>query len=110
VIEIQPIQMPISLTHPVGMAPIAPVSTENVASVQEASPASFKDLMKKALVDLNASQVEGSNAIQNLATGGAENLHDVIMSMEKAGLTLQYAIQIRNKVLEAYQSVIQMQI
>jgi flagellar hook-basal body complex protein FliE len=45
-----------------------------------------------------------------LATGGAENLHDVIMSMEKAGLTLQYAIQIRNKVLEAYQSVIQMQI
>ncbi len=92
------------------MTPIAPIGTEAAGSVQEASPASFKDLMKKAVGDLNASQVEGSNAIKSLATGGAENLHDVIMSMEKAGLALQYAIQIRNKVLEAYQSVIQMQI
>jgi flagellar hook-basal body complex protein FliE len=66
--------------------------------------------MRKALEDLGTSQVGAHDAIKSLATGGEENLHDVVMSMEKAGLTLQYAIQIRNKMLEAYQSIIQMQI
>ena len=108
--EIQPIQMPISLTQPQVLNPIAPISTGALANAQEVAPANFKDLIKKAMVDLNASQVEGNNAIQNLATGRAENLHDVIMAMEKAGITLQYAIQIRNKLLEAYQSIIQMQV
>jgi flagellar hook-basal body complex protein FliE len=102
--------MPVSLTQPVVIAPIAMAPTEAAANAQEVSPANFKDFMKKALTDLNASQVESGQAIQNLATGGEENLHDVIMAMEKAGLTLQYAIQIRNKLLEAYQSIIQMQI
>ena len=90
--------------------PIQPILTDVSQSAAEVSPSSFKDLMKKALTDLNVSQVGANDAIKSLATGGEENLHDVIISMEKASMTLQYAIQIRNKVLEAYQSVIQMQI
>ncbi len=56
------------------------------------------------------SQAGANEAIKNIATGGEENLHDIIISMEKAEMTLQYAIQIRNKALDAYQSVIQMQV
>lgn len=107
--EIQPIQLPVSLTQG-PILPIQPISVEATQNAAEVSPSSFKDLMKKAVGDLNASQVGASDAIQNLATGGEDNLHDVIIAMEKANITLQYAIQIRNKVLEAYQSVIQMQI
>lgn len=107
--EIQPIQMPISLTQ--GMiAPIANISVDAAQNTAEVSPSNFKDLLKKALTDLNASQVGGSDAIKSLATGGEENLHDVIIAMEKASMTLQYGIQIRNKILEAYQTVSQMQI
>jgi flagellar hook-basal body complex protein FliE len=107
--EIQPIQMPISLTQ--GMiAPIANIGVEAAQNSGEVSPANFKDLLKKALTDLNASQIGANDAIKSLATGSEENLHDIIIDMEKASMTLQYGIQIRNKVLEAYQSVIQMQI
>jgi flagellar hook-basal body complex protein FliE len=107
--QIQPIQMPVSMTQ--GMIqPIAALPTDAAQSAAEMSPASFKDLLKKAVTDLNVSQTGANEAIQNLATGGADNLHDVIIAMEKANLSLQYAIQVRNKVLEAYQSVIQMQI
>jgi flagellar hook-basal body complex protein FliE len=107
--EIQPIQLPVSLTQgPV--LPIEPISVDAAQNAAEVSPSSFKDLLKKAVGDLNASQVGAAGAIQSLATGGEDNLHDVIIAMEKANMTLQYAIQIRNKVLEAYQSVIQMQI
>jgi flagellar hook-basal body complex protein FliE len=106
--EIQPIQMPISLTqNPI--QPIAPISN-NVQSTSEVSAVNFKDLLTKAISDLNTSQTDANASIQNLATGGADNLHDVIISMEKAEMTLQYAIQVRNKVMDAYQSVIQMQV
>jgi flagellar hook-basal body complex protein FliE len=107
--EIQPIQMPISLTQ--GMiTPITNIAADAAQNSAEVSPANFKDLLKKALTDLNASQIGASDAIKSLATGGEDNLHDIIIAMEKASMTLQYGIQIRNKVLEAYQSVIQMQI
>jgi flagellar hook-basal body complex protein FliE len=92
------------------MDPIASFSALSASQAAEVSPSNFKDLLKKALGDLNASQVGANEAIKSLATGGEENLHDIIISMEKAGMTLQYAIQIRNKMLEAYQSVIQMQV
>ena len=107
--EIQPIQMPISMTQGV-MPPIQPLLDNMTQNAAEVSPSSFKDLLKKALNDLNTSQVGANDAIKSLATGGEENLHDVIIAMEKAGLTLQYAIEIRNKLLDAYQSVIQMQV
>ena len=107
--QIEPIQLPVSMTQG-PIVPIQPLVTEAAQNSAEVSPANFKDLLKKALTDLNASQIGGNDAIKNLATGGEENLHDVIIAMEKASMTLQYAIQIRNKVLESYQSVIQMQI
>jgi len=90
--------------------PIQSIAAETAQNAAEVSPANFRDLMKKALTDLNVSQVGANDAIKSLATGGEENLHDIIISMEKASMTLQYAIQIRNKLLEAYQSVIQMQV
>ncbi len=92
------------------ITPIQTLSVDTAQNSKEVSPANFKDLLQRALTDLNASQVGANDSIKNLATGGEDNLHDVIISMEKASMTLQYAIQIRNKVLEAYQSVIQMQI
>lgn len=106
---VQAIQMSIApiqaALNPIGTQPV-----DTTPAVAAGSSVDFKGLMKTALTDLNTSQVNSNKAIENLASGGNENLHDVIISMEQAGLTLQYAIEIRNKLLDAYQSVIQMQI
>jgi flagellar hook-basal body complex protein FliE len=107
--QIEPIQMPISMTQG-SIQPIAPVASMEMRNASEVSPVNFKDVLSKAVMDLNATQVNANEAIKGLATGGPENLHDVIIAMEKAEMTLQYAIQVRNKVLDAYQSVIQMQV
>lgn len=103
---IQPIQMP---AFPVTV-PVTPVADTAAFVASEVAPTSFKDLLKGALQDLNASQVNGTTAMKELATGEAKNLHEVVLAMEQAGLTLQYAIQIRNKMLEAYQEIIRMQL
>jgi flagellar hook-basal body complex protein FliE len=109
-LEIPPIQLPIPLTPSLPLEPLVPTSGVLASYATELSPANFKDLLKKALEDLGTSQVGAHDAIKSLATGGEDNIHDVVISMEKAGLTLQYAIQIRNKMLEGYQTIIQMQI
>lgn len=103
---IQPIQMPAFPVAP----PVTPVADTAAHVASEVAPTSFKDLLKGALQDLNASQLNGTNAMKELATGEAKNLHEVVLAMEQAGLTLQYAVQIRNKMLEAYQEIIRMQV
>ena len=107
--QIEPIQLPISMTQG-SIQPIAPIAMDMAQNASEVSPVSFKDVLSKAVMDLNVTQINANDAIKGLATGGSENLHDVIIAMEKAEMTLQYAIQVRNKVLDAYQSVIQMQV
>jgi flagellar hook-basal body complex protein FliE len=86
------------------MSPVFQGQTQEVVAV------SFKDLLTKAAGELNDSQLKGAQAAQDLATGRADNLHDVMLTMEQAGLALQYAIEVRNKILDAYSSVSQMQV
>jgi flagellar hook-basal body complex protein FliE len=48
--------------------------------------------------------------LQALATGEAQNLHQVMISLEEARLSFQTLMQVRNRVLEAYQDVMRMQV
>lgn len=70
----------------------------------------FSDWFVQEIQGLSA-QLNASDAqLQDLALGKAENLHQVMMSMEKAKLTFELAMQVRNKVLDAYHDVMRMQI
>jgi flagellar hook-basal body complex protein FliE len=66
----------------------------------------------KALADsidkLAASQNQADTATQQLATGQAQDVSSVVMSVEKASLELQLATQIRNKAVDAYQEIFRM--
>ncbi|MFO7154117.1 MAG: flagellar hook-basal body complex protein FliE [Caldicoprobacter oshimai] len=71
---------------------------------------SFGDVLKQAISDLQ--QLQRTSAYNNylLATGQVENLHKVMIDAEKADIALQFTLQIRNKLLEAYQEIMRMQI
>ena len=70
----------------------------------------FGGLVTEALRQVNQSQIEADVAIKNLAIGREKNLHAVMIALEEAGLSLQFAMAIRNKVISAYQEVSRMQI
>jgi len=59
---------------------------------------------------LNAELTAADRGVQALAAGAAPNLHEVMMQLEQAKLSLQFMVQVRNHVLDAYQDVIRMQI
>lgn len=71
---------------------------------------SFKTALKEAIQDVNQLQQESAAKTEMLANGSIDNLHDVMITGQKASITLQATIEVRNKVIEAYQEIMRMQV
>ncbi|HLS90925.1 MAG TPA: flagellar hook-basal body complex protein FliE [Limnochordia bacterium] len=72
--------------------------------------ASFAKMLADAFDAANQAQWDADQAARLLATGQIEDIHQVTILTEKANLSLQLLISIRNKVIEAYQEISRMQI
>ncbi len=84
--------------------PLTPVKEK--ATAQEG----FAKHLSKALGQLDELQKQSDISAVELATGDVQNLHQVMIDTEKAEIALQFTLQIRNKIIEAYQEIMRMQI
>lgn len=76
-----------------------------------AAPAtSFSQVAQRLLGEANAQQLQADQAVQNLAMGKTENVHDVMLAMAKADLSFRLVMEIRNRLTEAYQEIMRMQV
>ena len=73
------------------------------------SPVAFSEMLDQ-VARLNQSMVDNETAIRSLAQNGAGNLHEIMMNLESARLQFDLLLQVRNKVLDAYQELMRMQI
>ncbi len=71
---------------------------------------SFGADIKKFLSDVNQTQLKAEDITTDLINGKSKNIHEAVIAMEKAQLSLQFTLQTRNKVIEAYQEIMRMQI
>lgn len=71
---------------------------------------SFSEVLNNALKKLNDTQVKADNLSLELLTGEVQDIHQVTIAMEEAKLTMQLAVEVRNKVIEAYQEISRMQV
>jgi flagellar hook-basal body complex protein FliE len=99
--------------------PILPISlasapaVERAASAAGSSPATgqtFTRLVDGFLQSVQTAEVKAGQAVQNLATGAAEDLHTVSLAVTEADLRFRMALEIRNRLIEAYQEVVRIQI
>ena len=72
--------------------------------------ASFGEVLSSLVQNTNVSQQQADQAVEQLHAGGEQSLHDAMLSMEKADISLRYMVQVRNKALDAYQEVMRMQV
>lgn len=70
----------------------------------------FGDVFKNALKEVSAAQNVSDKKTDQLLTGEVKNVHEVMIASQKASLSLQMTMQVRNKVVEAYQEVMRMQV
>ena len=70
----------------------------------------FNSHLKNALGEVNDLQQKADQAIQQLVGEGKGDLQETMIALEKADVSFRLMMQIRNKVLEAYQEVMRMQV
>ena len=95
--EINPIQSP----FPAGNA---------VQAATTATGAGFADLLGQAIGQLQGISANADAQVAAMATGEDVELHDVMMALEAESLANSFAVEVRNKAVEAYQEVFRMQI
>ena len=71
---------------------------------------SFKDVLTREIGRVNEMQLAADQAIEDLATGKAENLAEVMTAVEKADLAFKTLMQIRNKLVEAFEELNRMRV
>ncbi len=71
---------------------------------------SFKDLLGRYINEVNRLQDDADSSIQQLVTGEATDLHQVMVAVEEASLSLELTLEIRNKFMEAYQELMRTQV
>lgn len=69
---------------------------------QKSKGTDFSSMLIDAIKEVNRLQVESNKAIDELATGAKENIHETMIAIEKASISFQMMMQIRNKIIEAY--------
>lgn len=76
----------------------------------ETPAAGFGDVLKDALKEVSNAQNVSDQKTNQLVTGEVKDVHEVMIASQKASLSLQMTMQVRNKVVEAYQEVMRMQV
>ncbi|MCO7174686.1 flagellar hook-basal body complex protein FliE [Sporolactobacillus kofuensis] len=71
----------------------------------------FAGALKNALGTVNTSQQTANQMVTELANGNSNvDLHNVMIAMQKADVMLKTTVQVRDRVIEAYQEVMRMQV
>lgn len=71
---------------------------------------SFADSLKQAVHTVDSLQKDADIKMQELATGKSQNIHETMIAAEKADIALKLMVQVRNKIIDAYQEIMRMQV
>jgi len=95
---------------PVGsiVAPLAAVAPSPAAAVNSAD--AFKGLFADAVNKVDAFQKNAQASVDRFLNGEGEEIHNVALSAQQAELSFELFLQVRNKVVSAYQEVMRMQV
>ena len=107
------------------MSPLPPVGAIPVEQLQRLFPTdevapdpaaalnaagTFGQMVSEGLAHVNDQLLASQTGLQRLATGEVQNLHQTMIQLEESRLSFQLMLQVRGRLLEAYQDVMKMQI
>lgn len=101
---INPLDLNIKPVESIKQPPAAP------GAAQAAGESSFLDTLRQQIDSLIEITNEAESMQQQFALGQVDDINAVVLAVQKADLALNFALELRNKVVEAYQEVSRMQI
>ncbi|MEW6517309.1 MAG: flagellar hook-basal body complex protein FliE [candidate division FCPU426 bacterium] len=94
---------PLDLTP--SLPPVAPASAFPVQA-----PSSFTQVLTEGLAALDRQQSDLQSISQRFLEGQGPALHEIMLQAEETKLNLEFVVQLRNKVVEAYQEIMRLQV
>ena len=97
---------------PAPISNITPISMPDLVAPARSTDQSgeFQKVLSGSIDKLESLNNDASEAVQKFLTGENEELHTAILATQKASLAFELGLQVRNKVVDAYQEVMKMQI
>lgn len=97
--------------NPIQLAdPVSAIQMPASAPANQAGGALFQSMFTNAVNTVENFQTEASKSVEDLLSGASEDVHKPVIATQKADLAFQLFMQVRNKVVSAYQSVMGMQL
>lgn len=96
----------------VPISPIRPVSIPEISRIDagSATPGAFQSVLEGLVGGVEKSQAQAQQAANSFLSGGNEELHSVALAAQRSSLEFDLFLQVRNKVVSAYQEVMRMQV
>lgn len=94
------------------IAPIAPIETPSISpagSQSSGGGSSFGEILSGAIGQVEGSRASANQSVERFLSGEGEDLHSTILASQRADLEFQMFMQVRNKVVSAYQEIMKMQ-
>ena len=85
-------------------------SPQNESNTAIKGKVSFADVLKNKVQEINELQLDADNAISKVELEDSGSIHEAMIALEKASISFRTMMQVRNKILEAYQEVMRMQV
>ena len=80
------------------------------SAVSSSGSGGFMDSLKAAIGKVNDAQLQGNQAVDALLTGQTQDIHRTMVALEQANVSFQLMMQIRNKLVTAYEEIQHMQV
>jgi flagellar hook-basal body complex protein FliE len=91
---------------------VTPLELPAARTAASANPAgvNFQDVLRESISRVENSAANASAMVENFISGDTQDLHTVALAAQKAGLEMDMFLQVRNKLVQAYQEVMRMQL
>ncbi|APC48636.1 flagellar hook-basal body complex protein FliE [Virgibacillus halodenitrificans] len=99
-----------TIFKPMSNSPI-PVSQDMKPKISPGkAQAKFADSLKSAMNEVNKAQIASDKKTDDLINGKVDDLHEVMITAQKASITLDTTVQIQRKAIDAYNEIMRMQV
>jgi flagellar hook-basal body complex protein FliE len=99
--------LPVGAITSSSATPIAPAAPGAKPAATEGASANFGDSLAKLVNSVETSDQAANTAVQGMIDGTGD-VHDAMIALQRAELTLQLTVQVRNKLVQAYQDIMRM--
>jgi flagellar hook-basal body complex protein FliE len=97
------------MSSPISSLRILPAEIQSAAESANPSGGGFADTLRGAMDEMGDLSSQAESKVAGVLTGNGADVHSALIAVEKADLSFQLMMQVRNKIVSAYQEISRMQ-